>query len=149
MVRRNPRVIHDPSLLELGNLIADEAAAKEYAQQNGLLPVVNNVPCSFTAGCTGMLKQTTVRDKGKDRPIWRCGRCKKKRSVLNGSAIVGGQGNNTFFARKDTLDRPCARIGIRAILMLIWCWSQKFTIAQHKDTPFLEIMGEIANQYPQ
>ncbi len=77
----------EPSLLQLAHLIPDEATAKGYAQHNsmdwythGLLPKVNNVPCSFTAGagstCVGMLKQTTVRDKGKDRPIWRCGRCK-------------------------------------------------------------------------
>ncbi len=107
--------------------------------------------------------------------------CKKKRSVLNGSAVVGGQDNNTFFARKDTSDQPCTRIGIHVVLLLVWCWSQKFTVAQtlttvadlvshrltivdwfnyvhefclesltaapamgqHKDTPFLEILGEV------
>ncbi len=49
----------------------------------------------------------TVRDKGKDQLIWRCGRCKKKWSLLNGSIVVCGQGNNMFFAQKDTLDQPC------------------------------------------
>ncbi len=44
-----------------------------------------------------------MRD-GKNRPIWRCGPCKKKRSVLNGPAVVGGQANGTFFARVDRAD---------------------------------------------
>ncbi|MCP3665409.1 MAG: hypothetical protein GY696_23425 [Gammaproteobacteria bacterium] len=122
-------------MMETANICRDEDTARNFARQKGLLPNQNFIPCTFTGGCNGTLKQTTVRDKGKDRAIWRCGKCKKKRAVTGGSSAVGGQGAGTFFARKDSLNKANVKIGVPAVLLLL--------------LPFLDIIDEISRQMPQ
>lgn len=126
-------------MLEISDICRSENAAIAYAKEKRLLPDHNGArfECDWTPGCTGEIYETTVADNRRNqsttRPIYRCNGCKLKRSQRGGNAIVGGQGNRTWFASIDRSGRPNSNLSIRVIILLVWCWAKNMSIKMSKE----------------
>lgn len=120
----------DPNMIEISEICKSEESAIEYAKQKRLLPEHNGArfQCTFTADCQGEIYETTVADNRRNnetvRPIYRCNKCKKKRSQRGGTQVVGGQGTKTWFASIDRTGRPNSNLSIRVIMLLLWCFAK-------------------------
>uniref|UniRef100_A0A915ILM5 ISXO2-like transposase domain-containing protein n=1 Tax=Romanomermis culicivorax TaxID=13658 RepID=A0A915ILM5_ROMCU len=50
--------------------------------------------------------------------------------IIKGGAIFGGQGNRTWFARKDAINRLSVKLSTDKVLMIHWLWAKKIGTKQ-------------------
>jgi len=131
--------IRDPNILEIAEICKSVSTAFEYARNCGLVVDVSAVGaqtatnCTYTAGCSGTLYHTVVRQL----PKIRCNRCKKYRHAMNGPAVFGvtqtQQIKHSWLVNIDAAGRPQTELPLNARLMLIWCWARKMSQVQVKE----------------
>lgn len=58
----------------------------------------------------------------------RCSKCKKCRSLKNGSQVVGGVGAITWFARIDVLNRPNVKLSTDRVILMTYFWAHEIKL---------------------
>lgn len=153
------RIIQDPNVLEIANICRNVSSAVQFLRQEGIIasfdggnyppnpyqqrtlrkPDSPRAPCHFTPNCTGSLIETTCQQRGKTLEVIRCGKCKKRRSILNAKRALVAQGGPaaqihvpsvSFFANLDGRGRSQTKLPLNVALLVVWGWSQDYNVVK-------------------
>lgn len=102
-----PNLNRDPNLLEIAKICENVHTALVYAKSMNLIVDIviqpQNIPCSLTAGCMGILQEKVIRG----RPNIRCNKCKKYRSAFNAPNVFGMQAvQHSWLVNVDRFGHP-------------------------------------------
>lgn len=159
----------DPNILQIAVICQSEETAHQFAVENSLLPRVpgvgqlgNRPPCTLRPNCAGSLYSTSIKGvkSQTDYGVWvylilniltgrshyvRCTICRNTKSTKNGGAFLNGNGNSTWFARVDSLNRPNVKLKTNVVLLITWCWSKGMDIRTTKTILNNGIIGQQSN----
>ena len=143
----------DPDLFQFLRMIATEDGAIEFCRDNALIPAPQPVPhpardhprhaiyeywgiCGdigfnpLLPQCDGRVTTTIRHFKNGPKPQFRCVKCRKQLSQLNGMQPVNPAARRgTWFAMLDAAGRPNTKVSKQAVLWITYAMSKGISVA--------------------
>jgi len=90
--------------------------------------------CMLTINCSGRLKIVGRKSRGHTRQVYRCGTCKKERSLMTPTSVLMGHAPNpqqgSFFIMLDSLNRNQTKMPLHISLQILYYFAKD--IPSHK-----------------